>query len=457
MRFPSSGLLAAASVVAIATIMFGCETDQETARRFPRTDEPARRVKSELKSIRLANGVSVYLQEEHTDERVAVEVLYRAGLIHEPAGMLQVAHMAEHVVLMSGTASYGPREAVEKVRRYGGAAAEAAGDCTHYSYIAIGEKLDEILGIEAERLTSLRVEPDVVAAEADHAAAEIPSTVSKGNSLLRFGIVAMNQVLNHGETYAPVEAAIHLLAPDQIKSFHDTYYRPDDMVISVIGGFKMEEAEQLVRKHFENIPSRPAPPAPTAMITESVPATWDIPAEVTFLVFPSPGATQKERLALTILGSHLHRQIAASEELFQSMAAVYASNYTYPVRDLPFFIFLQAQPRQPLSSLRDEVLRIAQQALSEVDDKTAESLRTGAQSHMTATMLKDFDTFSIPHHRTIGQEALNNGLKHYLREGLSVEEFVALVGDISAEDYRAVIDKYLVPANMIEISFRGGR
>jgi hypothetical protein len=43
-----------------------------------------------------------------------------------------------------------------------------------------------------------------------------------------------------------------------------------------------------------------------------------------------------------------------------------------------------------------------------------------------------------------------------LREGLSVEEFVSLAESISLEDFRAVSDKYVVPANLIEISLRSG-
>jgi predicted Zn-dependent peptidase len=446
----------ALAALAAAVFMAGCEKDEEAARRFPRTDEPAPRVISELRSLQLANGVSVYLQEEHTDDRVAVEVLYRAGLVHEPADMLQVAHLAEHVVSHSGTASYKPGEALQRVRRHGMAAAEAVGDFVHYSYITSAENLDEVLGIEAERMTSLRVEQDVLEREAENAKGEIAATLTQGGTLLRFGLVAMNQAYHHGAVNLPVEAANLSLTREQVADFHAQYYRPDDMVISMVGGIQLDEAEQLVRKHFEGIASRPAPPALRPAVTKSVRATWDVPAEVTFLAFPCTEASRKERLALTIFGAHLHRQISASEEFFNVMASVYASNLAYPVRDLPFFIYLQARPRQSLAGLRDDVLRLAEATVGDVDEKTTESLRALAEAFMTSTMLKEFDTFSVPHHRTIGQEAFNNGLKHYLREGSSVDEFVALVREISAEDMRATLDKYVVRANMIEISITGG-
>jgi len=446
----------ALAALAAAVLMAGCEKDEEATRRFPRADEPASRVMSELRSLRLANGVSVYLQEEHTDDRVAIEVLYRAGLIHEPANMLQVAHLAEHVVSHSGTASYESGEALRRVRRYGMMAAEAAGDFVHYSYIATAEKLDEVLGIEAERMTSLRIGQDVLQREAENAKDEIAGTLTQGGTLLRFGLVAMNQVYYHGAVHVPVEAANLSLTREQVEGFHAQYYRPDDMVVSLVGGIQLDEAERLVRKHFEGLASRPAPPALQPAVTKSVRATWDVPAEVTFLVFPCTEATRKERLALTIFGAHLHRQISTSEEFFNVMASAYTSNISYPVRDLPFFIYLQARPRQSLAGLRDDILRLTEATVSDVDEKTTESLRALAESFMTSTMLKEFDTFSVPHHRTIGQEALNNGLKHYLREGSSVDEFVALVREISAEDMRAALDKHIVRSNMIEISFTGG-
>jgi len=447
----------ALAALAVAAFMAGCEKDEGTTRRFPRSDEPSRRVVSELRSLQLANGITVYLQEEHTNDQVAIEVLYRAGLIDEPAGMLQVAHLAEHVVSHSATASYGPGEALLRIRRYGMLAAEAAGDCVHYSYFAPTDKLDEVLGIEAERMASLRIDQRVLDREAANAAGEIPATLEKGGTLLRFGLVAMNQVYYHGAVDVPVEAANRSLTREQIERFHGQYYRPDDMVISMVGGFQLDDAEQLVRKRFEGIPSRPAPPARQPAVTKSVRATWDIPVPVTFLVFPCTEASRKERLALTIFGAHLQRQLASTQELFDAMNSVYASNLTYPVNELPFFVFLQARPRQSLTALRDDVLRLTEATARDMDEKTTESLRALAETFMTSTMLKEFDTFSVPHHRTLGQEALNNGLRHYLREGASVDEFVAMVRDISAEDMRAALDKYIVGSNLIEISFSGGR
>ena len=73
---------------------------------------------------------------------------------------------------------------------------------------------------------------------------------------------------------------------------------------------------------------------------------------------------------------------------------------------------------------------------------------------VNASMLKpDVPDYPMAHHQVIGQEALNVGMKHFLREGKSVEDFTAEVNSITPDEVRATARKYLTRDKLVQITF----
>src|SRR6187200_2372944 len=62
---------------------------------------------------------------------------------------------------------------------------------------------------------------------------------------------------------------------DDIKQFFETYYTPDNAVLSIAGDFDSAEAHALVEKYFGEIPQGPGKPPLVAM---DVPSTFGQPA-----------------------------------------------------------------------------------------------------------------------------------------------------------------------------------
>jgi len=55
---------------------------------------------------------------------------------------------------------------------------------------------------------------------------------------------------------------IEKLSASKLKEFYDRYYVPKNIVGAVVGDIDLAQTEQILRKYFGNIPSRPAPEAP---------------------------------------------------------------------------------------------------------------------------------------------------------------------------------------------------
>jgi predicted Zn-dependent peptidase len=310
---PRSPLLAAVS----------CGKNEQGARFNRASDETFKRDMSDLTSFKLANGATVYLQEERTDNTVAIEVVYRAGYTRDPKGKVQLAHLTEHMAMNCATGPYKAGESMSKVKDSNGMiAAEALADFIHVDYVVDASKLDETLAIEASRLKELNCDQETLENQVKDVVGEFARSLqSRSGNLQRVSMGALTHVLYYGEKHVPMQAAVSKLTIDDVHRFHDTFYRPDDMVIVLIGNFKKPEAEALVRKHFESMPSRPATPDPPVTLKRSVRATWDVPAQVTFFVAPGPFPDAKERLILTMFGSFLQQVITQSPDIYENCRA----------------------------------------------------------------------------------------------------------------------------------------
>src|SRR5687768_8479641 len=73
---------------------------------------------------RLENGVKVLMHPVPGVKQVAVEAFYDVGLIHEPEGMPQAAHLLEHLVCNAATTGYKAGESMKLLNQFGMANAE---------------------------------------------------------------------------------------------------------------------------------------------------------------------------------------------------------------------------------------------------------------------------------------------------------------------------------------------
>lgn len=439
----------AALALLVITTAAGCDKDPREASKFPRQDQQdeADRI-SELRYVQLDNGISVYLQEENSDVLVSVEVLYGAGFANEKKDQVQTAHVVEHAVVHGATKSYQPEEALDRLSKYGMAAAEAVATYTHFDYFVPNDKLDEVLEMEAERLTSIRFNEDVVRKETEKAVGEIDRILGSDNaSLTKFSLMSVNQVIKHGATFVPVYSGAFDLTLDELEEFHNEYYRPDDMVIVIMGGIDLDKAEALVRKHFESIPPRPKPAPIPVTIKGDVDATWDVDAEVVCIVFPGPYADYKERLMLDMFGSFLRGYLANSTSIQGIARGIYVSNPVYPVGEFPFFIYGESRAQSSIADLRNELVQLTESSMDMFDDKLVERLKLNMKGFVESSMIKQANPY-VPRQQYLGQEALNTGVKHMFLEGLSRDEFYAMVDSVTRADFVAALNKYITSDNM---------
>jgi hypothetical protein len=147
-----------------------------------------------------------------------------------------------------------------------------------------------------------------------------------------------------------------------------------------------------------------------------------------------------------MFGNFLNRQLKATTELLGVAKATFCSNTTYPVGDIPFFIFVQNQAGWSTDDVRTRVLPAIEESLALVDEKMFDTMKINLVDYFESSVLASQRNLSVVRHtEAITQEALNIGMKHYLGNGATTEEFIEKVRSIKYEDARRYLDARLTP------------
>ncbi|MGN9767796.1 M16 family metallopeptidase [Micromonospora sp. SD12] len=290
-----------------------------------------------IETTRLDNGLRVVVSEDRTAPAVAVNLWYDVGSRHEPEGQTGFAHLFEHL-MFEGSVNVAKTEHMKLVQGAGGSLnATTNPDRTNYFETVPAEHLELALWLEADRMgglvpaltqETLDNQRDVVKNERRQRYDNVPY----GDAWLR--LLPLLYPPGHPYHHATIGSMADLNAADlaTFQAFHQTYYAPNNAVLTVVGDASAAEVFALADKYFGAIPPRaeipPAPDGRTVAATgrpavETV--TADVPAPRVYVAhrthpFGSPGYDVLTVLA-TVLGSgrgsRLYQRLADGERIAQ--------------------------------------------------------------------------------------------------------------------------------------------
>ena len=222
-----------------------------------------------LRERRLANGLRVIGIADPASASVAVQVWYFVGAKDDPPGRSGFAHLFEH--LMFKRTRYMPSEMFDRLTEDVGGHNNAftAEDVTAYQNVVPANHLERLLWAEAERMSSLNVDQATFDSERKVVEEEYRQSVLSSpygrlfNALPEHGFV--------GPAYRrPVIgdiAQLNAATLDDVQRFHATFYRPDNALLVVCGGFDTAQFERWVDRYFAPL-AAPAAPIPRVLATQ---------------------------------------------------------------------------------------------------------------------------------------------------------------------------------------------
>jgi zinc protease len=212
-----------------------------------------------VQTHRLANGITVIVTEDRSAPVVSVASLYRVGARDDPPARSGLAHLLEHVLVFAKP-SYSRRSTSPMFAVHG----ETAADFTTYTMeVAPGEE-SLALWMDAIRLTIF-----------DHPKLVEQVLPAARSSLLNEEVQRIQNVpggavgqLVRGELFSPGHPYHHVFDSElasmpsagraELEAFHQRHYRPDNLVLSLVGDVDTDEILSLAERYLGVIPPAPA-------------------------------------------------------------------------------------------------------------------------------------------------------------------------------------------------------
>ncbi len=218
---------------------------------------------------RLDNGFRYVLKKNKEPEnRVAMSLYVQAGSLHEDDDQRGIAHFLEHM-LFNGSVHFRPGELVNYFQSigmsFGGDTNAHTGyDETVYDIIlpdGSKEDVEKGLLVLADYARGASLLPREIERERGVILAE---KRSRDSAAYRAHIDELNFSMRG--TRVPERVIIGILETingvdhDIMKRFYDAWYRPDNMVLVMVGDFNQQMVVPLIREKFEALQAAGAPP-----------------------------------------------------------------------------------------------------------------------------------------------------------------------------------------------------
>ena len=217
--------------------------------------------KLEFTTHTLANGLQVILFEDHTVPVIDLQVWYHVGGKDELPGHTGFAHLFEHL-MFKGSAHVGPDEHSRIIESVGGFDnAETGDDVTQFFETFPSNYLERVLWLEADRMGSLNV--DEANFESERQVVEEERRVRVDNQ--PYGSIEEDlraaAFTVHGYHHLPIGSIADLdkTTLEEVRQFHDTYYKPNNATLVIAGDFNSAQALTWTRKYFDGIPASAKP------------------------------------------------------------------------------------------------------------------------------------------------------------------------------------------------------
>lgn len=407
----------------------------------------------------LQNGMVVLAVENAAADIVAARLYIRAGGRYEATTQAGLSHLLA-AVITKGTERLTSQQIAEQVESVGASlGADAAADYFLMSLKTVSADFAEMLELLSELVRSPVFPQAEVELERKLALQGIRSMQEQPFAVAN---MQLRQILYGEHPYAMsslgTETTMGQLDREAIQQYHQTYFRPDNVVISIVGRIDPEQAIALVSRLFGDwqnpltaLPTLNLPTLttkPQRAVTEQ-----ETQQAIVMLGYLAASVQKSDHIALKLLNTYLGNGLSSRlfVELREKRGLAYDVSAFYPTRvDTSHFVtYIGTAPENTavaLAGLHHEVERLHQTFL------TAEELQSSKNKLLGQYALGK---------QTNAQIAQIFGWYEMLQLGIEYDQrFQEAVAAVTVEDIQQAVRRHLTqpyislvgPAAAIELA-----
>jgi zinc protease len=313
------------------------------------------------------NGLRVLLFPDQSQPKVTVNITYLVGSRHEGNGEAGMAHLMEHMLFLRTKSGKDiKKEMTDRGAEWNGSTSD---DRTNYyeTVTASDENLAWALELEAERMTGMRIEKELLDKEMTVVRNEFEMGENNPIGVLEERTIgAAYSSHPYGRTTIGTRSDIENVPIDKLDAFYHKFYRPDNAVVMVAGKFDESKALADVAAGLGTIP-KPQTAIPKTYSVEppqegerSLTLRRRGDNQAVFVVYHTPAAAHPDMAALEMLAGVLGDTPSGRlyKALVDTKKAVSVGAYERPMHD-PGLLMAMAElrPEQNIDEAREIALR----------------------------------------------------------------------------------------------------
>jgi zinc protease len=331
--------------------------------------------KSHVHRTVLNNGIVVIVTENPVADIVAARLFVRAGSCCEPRDKAGLTHLLS-AVMTKGCDGLSSMEIAEVVESVGASlSADSTTDYFLVSVKTVTADFSEILALAGRMLRFPTFPLIEVELEQRLALQDIRSQREQPFSV---AFEQLRQAMYQNHPYAMSalgdEVTMSSLTRDDLVEFHNTYFRPDNLVISIAGRINSSDAVALVEEMFgdwnkESHQKTPINLPEVTLAPQHVLTPQNTQQSILMLGYLVPSVHSSDYAALKLLSTYLGNGLSSRlfVELREKRGLAYEVSALYPTRlsSAAFVVYMGTAPENTKIALAElirevDLLRTAQ-------------------------------------------------------------------------------------------------
>ena len=400
----------------------------------------------EVQQVTLANGMQLFLLEDHELPLISVSVRIRAGSIYEPPDKIGLAAITGTVMRTGGTLNRTGDEIDEQLELIAASVETGIGLNSGSAFVSVLKKdIDVGLDILADVLMNPAFSEDkIMLAKIQHR-----SSIARRND--NVGPIAAREfkklIYGPDSVYArhTEYATIGGISRDDLVAFHEKFYGPNNMMLGIWGDFDTDIMIRKIEKAFEGwekvdvkLPKVPPVkyefPKTVNMIRKD-----DVNQSNIYLGHIGGLRSNPDYFALILMNrilgsgftSRLFKNVRSREGLAYSVFGIYSANYDFPGL---FYVGCQTRSAATIKAIRAMIEEVRKMTESEV---TSEELALAKDSYLNSFVF-NFDSKGDIVRRLMTYAYYDYPLDFLQKTKENVEK-------VTKEDILRVAKKYLRP------------
>ena len=344
-----------------------------------------------LHRLVLNNGITLIVVENQAADIISGRFFLKgAGTITESPEKAGVAHLVS-AVITKGTENLSALEIAERIESIGaGLGADASTDYFSLSLKTVSSDFEPMLKLLGEIMRSPTFPESEVELERKLTLQGIRSQKEQPFN------VAFNQLRQqmypqhpYGISVLGTETSLGNLTREDLKQYHQTYFRPDNLIISLSGRITKEQAVNSISEVFGDWHS-PEQPLPDASVTSPSlnPSVQEIIQDtqqsIVMLGYLATKVNLEDYPVLKLISTYLGNGLSSRlfVELREKRGLAYDVSAFFPTRldTAPFITYMGTAPtntQTAIEGLSTEVERLTKQTLSEEELQGAKNKLLG--------------------------------------------------------------------------------